>query len=252
MRLEPSLTLLGVAALFVWSSTSSQDGLPLFQRMQDALGGADRIASVRDFEQQVRAESIDGNTGRSLGEVRKRTRWIRPNTVRVDQIGPGSTYVLYVDGTGGWEIMPGSDKAVEISGGELAFARKYLRDFKLNTWLADRDPSYRITSPSPNVVRVSDGDVAHQLDMTLDPVSLLPVKTTALSLADPAHPVSSDEVIAEWETVKGIRFARRWTVYRSGVRVAEAIVERTGVNNGLNGRSLAVKPADMKPVMASR
>jgi hypothetical protein len=123
---------------------SSHDGISLFRRMQDALGGADTIAAVRDFEQQVRAESWDGNRGRSLGEVRKRTRWIRPNTLRVDQIGPGSTYVLYFDGAGGWEIMPGSDKAVAISGGELAFARKYIRDFKLNTWLADRDPSYRI------------------------------------------------------------------------------------------------------------
>jgi hypothetical protein len=220
--------------------------------MQEALGGADRIAAVRDFEQQVRAESIDGNTGRSLGEVRKRTRWIRPNTLRVDQIGRGSTYVLYFDGAGGWEIMPGTDRAVEISGGELAFARKYIRDFKLNTWLADRDPGYRITSPSPNAVRVSDGDIAHQLDMALDPVSFLPIKTTALSLADPAHPVLSDEVIADWETVKGIQFARRWTVYRSGVRVAEATVERTDVNNGLNATSLAAKPADMKPVMAPR
>jgi hypothetical protein len=233
-------------------ASSSQDGIPLFRKMQDALAGADRIAAVHDFEQQVRAESWDGNTGQSLGEVRKRTRWIRPNILRVDQVGPGSTYVLYFDGTGGWEIMPGSDKAVAISGGELAFARKYIRDFKLNTWLADRDPSYRITSPAANIVRISDSDAAHQLDITLDPLTSLPVKTTSISLADPAHPIPSDEVVAEWETVQGIKFARRWTVYRNGARVAEATVERTAVNADLEAGDLGVPPPDMKPVLAAR
>jgi hypothetical protein len=124
-------------------TSSSQDGVSLFRKMQEALGGPDKIAAVRTFEQQVRAESWDGNRGRSLGEVRKRTRWIRPNILRVDQVGPGSTYVLYFDGAGGWEIMPGSDKAVAISGGELAFARKYIRDFKLNT-------RFRATKSSPS------------------------------------------------------------------------------------------------------
>src|SRR6266542_198236 len=66
------------------------DALPLFRKMQEALGGADTIAAIRDFEQQVRAESWDGNTGRSLGEVRKLTRWVRPNYLRVDQVSPGS------------------------------------------------------------------------------------------------------------------------------------------------------------------
>jgi len=108
--------LVVAVSILLSSSAASQDGLSLLHKMQAALGGADRIVAVRDFEQQVRAESIDGNTGRSLGEVRKRTRWIRPNILRVDQIGPGSTYILYFDGTSGWEIMPGSDKAVEISG----------------------------------------------------------------------------------------------------------------------------------------
>src|SRR5689334_24842354 len=68
-----------------WSSDVCSSDL-----MQEALGGADRIAAIRDLEQQVRAESWNGNTGQSIGEVRKRTRWIRPNLLRVDQIGRAS------------------------------------------------------------------------------------------------------------------------------------------------------------------
>jgi hypothetical protein len=216
--------------------------------MQEALGGAERIAAIHDFEQRVRADTWDGN-GRPLGEVLKRTRWVRPNYLRADQVGPGSTYVLFFDGTSGWEILPGTERVTELSGGELKFAQKYVRDFRLNTWLADHDPRYRITSPAPNVVRISDGDVTHQLDITLDPVSWLPARTSSISLADPAHPIASEEVIMEWETVQGIRFARRWSVFRGGVRLAEATVEQTRLNSGLKPADLAAKPSDLKPVL---
>jgi hypothetical protein len=241
-----------VIVLFLCQSVSSQDGLQLFHKMQDALGGADRIAAIRDFEELVRAESWNGNTGRSIGEVRKRTRWIRPNYLRIDQVGPGSTYVLYFDGRTGWEILPGTQQVVELIGGELEFARGMVRGFRLNTWLADRNPEWRITSPSPNVVRIADGDIMHQLDITVDAASSLPVKIRFTTLSDPARPVEGEDVLEDWNTVEGIRFPRRWTVFRSGVRVAEAKEARTFVNGGLKLEDLAAKPPDLKPVLSSR
>jgi len=107
------------------------------------------MAAVRDVEEIVRAEARDAN-GSALGEVRKRTRWIRnPNLLRVDQIGPRGTYVLYLDGgsDSGWEILPDlqsadrfktTGKAIELTGGELDFARGYLSGFDLTVWLATR------------------------------------------------------------------------------------------------------------------
>ena len=169
MWIRPSVAAcLGLATALSFSLGRSDDDLQLFHKMQDALGGSDKIAAVHDFE---------------------------------------------FDGTSGWEILPGTQKAVELSGGELAFAQRYVRDFRLNTWLADRDPRYQLTSPARNVVRISDGD-----------------------LTPP-----SEEAIAEWETVAGIRFVKRWTVLRSGVRVAEATVLQTTVNGGLKLADL-VKP----------
>jgi hypothetical protein len=55
---------------------SSQDGLQLLHRMQSALGGADKIAAIQDYEETVRAE-VWNNDGVSMGEVHKRTRWMR-------------------------------------------------------------------------------------------------------------------------------------------------------------------------------
>ena len=228
----------------------SEDGLRLFHKMQDALGGAEKLAAVRDFEQTVRAESFDAE-GRSMGDVRKRTRWISPSTVRLDQVGPGSAYVLYFDGKSGWEILPGTQEAVELTGGELNFAQGYVRGFFIRTWLADRDARFRISSPAEDVVRISDGDPAHQLDLTLDPTSWLPIKETSMTLSDPAHPTSKDSVNSEWVNVGGVRLPSRFTVFRSGVRVAEMTgIDETRVNSGLKVEELSAKPPDRKPVFA--
>src|SRR5579864_8591745 len=76
---------------------SERDGLQLLHRLQSALGGAQRLASIHDFEETIDAQAWDAN-GAALGEVRKRTRWMRtPPVVRLDQRGPRGTYVLYFD-----------------------------------------------------------------------------------------------------------------------------------------------------------
>ena len=168
--------------------------------MQTALGGAGKIASVRDFDESVRAHAWYSNGG-LLGEVRKRTRWIRPNCLRLDQVGPTDTYVLYFDGTSGWEILP--DKTVaSLAGSELKFAQNYLSGLNLNSWLADRDPSRLITSSGPNVIVISTkGDSSQRTEITLDPVTFLPVKETDISFSDPNHPVPSETRLEQWQAI---------------------------------------------------
>lgn len=87
---------------------STKEGLALLHKMQESLGGSKRLAGVHDYEETIRAVAWDA-AGNSLGEVRKRTRWIQnPSTLRLDQVGPRGTYVLYLDGRSGtgWEILP--------------------------------------------------------------------------------------------------------------------------------------------------
>jgi len=234
--------------LLLCPRSHGEDALHLFHKMQAALGGAEKIASVRDFEESVRADAWY-NDGRPLGEVRKRTRWIRPNYLRLDQAGPTDTYVLYFDGTSGWEILP--DKTVAIlTGGELKFAQNYLSGLNLNFWLADRDPNRVITSSGPNVIVVSTkGDSSQRTEFTLDPVTFLPMKETDISLSDPNHPVSSESRFEQWQAIDGVKFPQRITKFHSGRKVAEIMVEQSKLNSGIKPADLAIKPPDLKPVM---
>ena len=238
---------------------SEPAGLGLLHRMQDALGGANQIAAVRDFEEKIRAEAWDANGG-ALGEVRKRTRWIRtPKVIRLDQIGPRGTYVLYFAGAAGWEILPDltsedvyktTGKAVALEGGELEFAKGYLSGFELDLWLADRTPGFTATSPKPNVLRIEhDGKAT---DFTLDPSTGLPVSSAGISMADPDRPVPAMMRYDGWKDVSGVRFPTRRTNFHSGMKRGEVTTEDIRVNAGLRPQELAAKPADFAPDIARR
>jgi hypothetical protein len=232
--------------LLLRSPAVGQDkALELFHQMQRALGGAEKIAGVQDFEESVKASAWRPN-GEAMGEVRKRVRWVKPNHLRLDQVGHGDTFVLYFDGASGWEILPGGHQA-DLRGGEMDFAKKYLADFMLNVWLADRMPVYTITSPAPHIVRVNNA--SGQIDITLDPGTSLPVKETTVSLADPAHPASSETQIREWTTAQGIRFPQRVWILHNGVKLADIVTEEIKLNSEIQLRALAAKPAGLKPEM---
>jgi hypothetical protein len=128
MRLRPfshAFAFVALATFVFCSSAAGQDGLQLFHKMQAALGGAEKIASVRDYKQVVHADAWHIDAG-PMGFVSKRVRFVRPSYLRVDQVGGEDTYVLYFDGSSGWGILP--DKTVaNLAGGELRFAKRYLK-----------------------------------------------------------------------------------------------------------------------------
>ena len=203
---------------------STREGLLLLHKMQDAVGGVKRIAAVRDFDETIRAEAWDAS-GASLGEVHKRTRWIQsPTTLRLDQIGPRGTYVLYLDGRSGsgWEILPDLKSAdrykttgapIPLAGGELDFAKGYLSGFELNLWLADLR-GYAVTSPRANVVRIEHtaAELAPHCLEDLDRDFVRKVRTGDLIVAGGTIFVGElDRVTAYDPATREIRFSETYT-----------------------------------------
>jgi hypothetical protein len=216
--------------------------------MQTALGGADKIAAVHDFDQTVHAEAWNFN-GDAMGTVHKRVRFIRPSCLRVDQVGRTDSYVLYFDGTSGWEILPNGTVA-DLKDDELNFARNYLNEFALNRFLADRDPRYALGSPGPDIITIGSKDNSFPAsDFTLDPNTFLPLKETQVSHSDPDHPATLETKFAQWQTVDGVKFPGVITKVRNGIKLAKITADSTKINSGLKIADLAAQPPDKKPVM---
>ena len=241
-------SLLGLV-LFVCPSAYPQDAIRLLHKMQEALGGADKIAGIRNFEDIVRADAWHDD-GRPMGVVRKRVRFIRPSYLRIDQVGREDTYVLYFDGTSGWEILPNGSIG-DLTGEELKFAEHYLWGLNLNLWLADRNPRYVITSPVTNIIAISDkSDASLKEEFALDAKTFLPLKSGSLSQADPSHSVARETRVESWQAFGGVKFPQRTSSFHGGTRVATITVEQTNVNQGLKPSDLSVMPTDLRPVMS--
>jgi hypothetical protein len=251
VRLVSLSLLLSIASLLSSGAASSQIALQLFHEMQSALGGAQNIAAIRDFDEIVKAETWDGN-GRSLGTVRQRVRWLKPNHLRIYQSGPYDTYVLFFDGSGGWEIMP--DRSVkDLAGGELRFARNYLLGLDVKVWLADRDRSTVITCPAANTILIAHGsEPSRSTTITLNPITHLPLKQGGISHSDPNHPVIAYTALDQWRTMNEVKFPGRIRNFHEERMLAEIKVEAMHVNDRMKASAVSTKPPDLKPVMAGK
>ena len=181
--------------------------------MQSALGGRDKIASVRDFEECIRGDGWSDN-GKYQGVSYKRTRWITPETVRIDQAGL-SNYVLFFNGTSGWEILPDKGFA-QLAGEELDFAQGYANGVDVRAWLGDRNPENVFTSPKRNVISVSRGkrDTLHKTEIILDPTTFLPKSESSIFLIDAKHPIATQtRQFEDWTEFQGVSFRAESSIF---------------------------------------
>ena len=153
--------------------------------------------------------------------------------------------MLYFDGgaDAGWEMLPelsGADpfkttgSAIALAGGELQFAKNYLSGFELDLWLADQIPGYRVTSLTPNVLRIEHG--AGATNLTLDPATSLPLKSVGVSLADPDRPGPGEMRFEGWREISGVRFPTQRVNFLSGLKRGAVTTEDIRVNAGLRPR----------------
>ena len=138
----------------------------------------------------------------------------------------------------------------DINDPKPEFAKNYLRGLDLNVWLADRDRRFTLSSPASNVVDIVDGANARKkIELTLDPVTFLPVKNSAVSISDTGQPIAQEIRLEEWTVVNGVRFPHRSINLHDGVKRAEITIESVRINGGMNPADLAVRPANLNPVM---
>ena len=103
---------------------------------------------------------------------------------------------------------------------------------------------------SSYVLRIEHGTDA--TDFTLDPITILPVRSHGVSLADPDHPVPAEMHYEGWREISGVRFPTHRVNYHSGVKRGEVTTEDIRLNAGLRAQDLAAKPADSAPDIPRR
>ncbi|MEO8663523.1 MAG: pitrilysin family protein, partial [Bryobacteraceae bacterium] len=129
------------------SMKKAQDALA---RLQKAVGGADKVAAVKDA--QVTAESeLTGPQGAL--KVSQHLWWLRPGQLRQEQVLPFGKVVVYSDGKTGWMQTP--QGAGPMPPPVVAQVRSELLRFPFQLWISNQDPERSVSVDEKGALVVS-------------------------------------------------------------------------------------------------
>ena len=205
-------------------------GHELLKRAQEALGGAEKLASVKDSTQSLEMAAQGGM------KIKQTNRYLAPGYFRQDQELPFGKIVAYSDGKTGWlstpqGFQPMPPPVLKQAHGEIF--RNLLR-----VMLADRDPSLQVTAAGDHAVEVTskDGD---QVTIEFDPSTGLPSGETYAQVGTSAK---IEETYSDWRDVEGLKMPFKMTLQQNGKTVDELTVQDYKLNSGLKAEELSKRP----------
>jgi len=205
-------------------------------RAQQAVGGADRLAAVKDML-EVATLHVDPSFG---GVTMKRTdRWVAPAYFREDTELPFGAVVVYGDGKTGWMSSPQATAPL-LPAQMKPVQDKLLRLF-FSMLLSDRLPGRTVTSAGDNALEISDGH-GSKVRLFVDEKTGLPAKLEYDSVTMGGPPSTIAETYEGFEEVNGIKVPNRMTIVQSGRKYADVVVETIKLNTGLKQEDLSKKP----------
>jgi len=208
-------------------------GKQLLGRMQRALGGANKIAGIRDFI-QVTNFTVLGPGGYTMKET---IRFLAPSYTRGEQEKGADHRAFYSNGATGWWILSqgtipmSPEDAKEMT---VGLFRSY--DF----YLSDRDPSRTIRAVDDRTVEITASD-GQSLRIEIDPVTGLPAKEVYLDYGQNGKLTDTTETLSDWRQVDGVSFPFKSEIEKDGARVV-ATMSSFRFNTGLTVEAISRQP----------
>jgi zinc protease len=199
----------------------------LLARAQQAMGGAEKLAAVKDMTESA---EVKMQTPGAAITAKQTNRWRSPSFFRQDAELPFGKLSTFYDGKGGWMKTPQGNLPITEPVGKQLQGELFRQWFSL--LLSDRDASRTINCTGDNTLEISDkqGDLARLL---LDDKTGLPLKITYDSVAMGGPPKPVEETYSGWQDVDGIKLPSRITITQSGQKFAEVTVSQWKLNSGV-------------------
>jgi zinc protease len=213
---------------------SLRQGAALRLRMQDAMGGAAKLAGVNDLSRSLEM-AVAGGPAPGM-KIRQRTLLLRPSTLRQEQELPFGKVIVYSDGQTGWlsapqGMQPMSPPVLEQVRGEI---------FRNLPWLLS-DATRQADLVAPGAVEIS-GD-GRRVRLEIDDATGLPKRMIYSGPGGAAAPDARIvETFSDWRDVDGIKLPFAVTVEQGGKKFGDMTVTELRVNSNLKAEELAKKP----------
>jgi zinc protease len=217
-------------------------GKALLARMQQALGGADKLAAVRDLQYHASLEVF--TPGASM-KVKQTNSFIAPSTVRQDNELPFMKQSVYSDGTSGW--LSGMQGVQNLTPPVLKQIHGEAFRQIASLALSDRDAGRTVTLASDGPLEISSKDGEHVL-LTIDEKTALPAKL-AYQQSPAEGGTAVEEIFSDWRDVDGLHLPFQRSVMQGGKKFAVVTIQDYKINSGLTAEALGQKPANTKPTI---
>jgi zinc protease len=238
MKIQPiDLTIPGPKQSSATAATTESlaKGKELLQRVQQALGGADKLAAVKDL--QFHAEVQVFTPGAAM-KVKQTTSYIAPSTVRQDNELPFMKQSVYSDGKSGW--LSGVQGVQTLTSPVLKQIHGEAFRQLASLAMSDRDPDRTVNYEGGGVLEISSKE-GESVRLTVDEKTGIPAKIAYKQSAGEGGS-AVEEVFSDWRDVDGIRLPFQWTVMQGGKKFAGATIEDYKINSGLTPEALGKRP----------
>jgi zinc protease len=210
---------------------SLQKGKELLQRAQQALGGADKLAAVKDLV--YHGEAGIETPGATM-KVKQVNSYLAPSSLRQEIELPFAKQTVYSDGTTGWLVSPQGPMGMSPAVLKQVHGEVFRQIPPLA--VSDRDPNRTVNYVGEGTIEISAKD-GESVRLEVDEKTGLPSKIVYQGGQGPVEQTYSD-----WREVNGIRLPFAWTIMQGGKKFASVTVAEYKVNSGLTQEEISKKP----------
>jgi predicted Zn-dependent peptidase len=211
-------------------------GKQLLQRAQQAMGGAEKLASVKDV---TRSAELALEPALGGFKMKQASRYITPDQMRQEQQTPGGTISVYSDGKSGWMAAPQGSQPLPAE--ELKQTRGELFRLPPSLMLSDRDSARTSNAIADNAIEISTAD-GLSVRVVFDPSTGLPARETYVEPGSTGAPAETTDIFSDWRDVGGIKMPYKVVQQENGTKILEMTVSEYKFNSGLTAAELSKKP----------
>ncbi len=210
---------------------SLEKGKQLLQKVQQAVGGADKLAAVKDMV-EVAEMQLDASVG---GIKMKQTNyWLTPGLFRQEAEGPFGKLTSFTNGKSGWIKSVQGDRA--LVGPMLKQAQGEIFRSYFHLLASDRDPDRTVNYAGSGALDISDKS-GNSLRLSVDENTGLPQKTSYLGTQGPM-----EEDWSDLRDVNGIKVPFKITMRQGARKLADITVQDVKINTGATEEQLSKRP----------
>jgi zinc protease len=202
-------------------------GRRLLVRVQQAVGGADRLAAIKDST-EISQFTLSSDAGGM--KATETDRWLGPDHFRQESQLPEGRITVFYDPGLAWITTP--QGAGLLAGAQLKQVQSDLFRVYWRLLLSDRDPSRVVNAVDGSTLEIS-GKSGELVRVVVDPETGLPnqVLYENPAISGPAVPVQ--ETWADFRDVAGVKVPFAITIVQGGRKFADVVVNEVKVNQGL-------------------